>query len=296
MKYKIDPLSLTNEQRDKLDAYNAQQKQLQILQDIADMTQEMLLGHDKELKKSDKTVSDMGSLLMDMRESLDAIRKQETPETPDFSKPVVEALTKLQSELKKIDTKPVVKVDAPKVNVTPSSVDLKGIEKILKTDIPKAFQEAIKLIPESPEPDQQPLLDALNGLSEQLLSIETATRMKPVFPNTINGYTKLAGSDANLKDDTNYGDGLTSGVAAFAQRYYDGQGGYNRTPAMLTKTDTGTTNIIYIGKAKNGTSLSAANWQIKKIDMTVTNNITTTFANAGAFTATWNNRASETYS
>lgn len=304
-KFQIDPLNLTNEQRDKLDAYNAQQKQLQILQDIADMTQEMLMGHDKEQKKSEKTVSDMGSLLMDMRESLDAIRKQEAPDTPDFSKPVVEALVKLQAELKKIDTKPVVKVDAPKVNVTPPSVDLKGVEKILKTDIPKAFQEAIKLIPETPEPNQQPLLDALNGLSEQLLSIETATRMKPVMPSSIKvtnvdgsavGAPLLGGSNIAQKDSSYYGDGLTSGIGAVAERYYDGAA-YNRTPAAKILVDKSTTtNVIYIGKAPIGTTTSTAGWQIKKIDKTVTDNVTITHAAAGAFTATWNNRGSETYS
>lgn len=35
---------------------------------------------------------------------------------------------------------------------------------------------------------------------------------------------------------------------------------------------------------------------IKKIDKTVADNVTITFAAAGAFTATWNNRGSETYS
>ena len=305
-KYQIDPLNLTEEQRQALENHQNQQKQLQILQDIADMTQEMLMGHDKELKKSEKTVSDMGSLLMDMRESLDAIRKQEAPDTPDFSKPVVEALTKLQTELKKIDTKPVVKVDAPKVNVTPPSVDLKGVEKILKTDIPKAFQDAIKQIPESPEPDQQPLLDALNGLSEQLLSIETATRMKPVLPSSIKvtnvdgsaigslsspQYLKLAGSDVNERDSTFYGDGLSSGVMAVHQRYFDGSV-YNRTTAAKILVDKSTTtNVIYIGKAPIGTTTSTAGWQIKKIDKTVTDNITITYGAAGAFTNKWTERA-----
>lgn len=57
-----------------------------------------------------------------------------------------------------------------------------------------------------------------------------------------------------------------------------------------------TTNVIYIGKAPIGTATSTAGWQIKKIDKTVTDNVTITFAASGAFTATWTNRASETYS
>lgn len=109
-------------------------------------------------------------------------------------------------------------------------------------------------------------------------------------------YVKLAGSDANQRDSTYYGDGLTSGIMAVHERYFDGAA-YNRTPATKTKVDKSTTtNVIYIGKAPIGTALGTGAWQIKKIDKTVTDNVTITFAAAGAFTATWNNRGSETYS
>jgi hypothetical protein len=108
-------------------------------------------------------------------------------------------------------------------------------------------------------------------------------------------YIKLAGSDANERDSTYYGDGLTSGVMAVHERYFDGSA-YNRTPASKVLVDKATTNIIYIGKAPIGTALGTGAWQIKKIDKTVTDNVTITFAAAGAFTATWNNRGSETYS
>lgn len=63
-----------------------------------------------------------------------------------------------------------------------------------------------------------------------------------------------------------------------------------------TKVDKATTNIIYIGKAVIGTATSAASWLITKVDKTVTDNVTITYAAAGASTATWDNRASETYS
>jgi hypothetical protein len=108
-------------------------------------------------------------------------------------------------------------------------------------------------------------------------------------------YIKLAGSDANERDSTYYGDGITSGVMAVHERYFDGSA-YNRTPASKVLVDKATTNIIYIGKAPIGTALGTGAWQIKKIDKTVTDNVTITFAAAGAFTATWNNRGSETYS
>lgn len=35
-------------------------------------------------------------------------------------------------------------------------------------------------------------------------------------------YVKLAGSDANQRDSTYYGDGLTSGIMAVHERYFDG--------------------------------------------------------------------------
>jgi len=108
-------------------------------------------------------------------------------------------------------------------------------------------------------------------------------------------YIKLAGSDANERDSTYYGDGISSGVMAVHERYFDGSA-YNRTPASKVLVDKATTNIIYIGKAPIGTALGTGAWQIKKIDKTVTDNVTITFAAAGAFTATWNNRGSETYS
>lgn len=69
------------------------------------------------------------------------------------------------------------------------------------------------------------------------------------------------------------------------------------TTNYKTLIDKSTTpNVVYIGQAASGTATSTAGWQIKKIDKTVTDNVTITFAAAGAFTATWNNRGSEAYS
>lgn len=70
----------------------------------------------------------------------------------------------------------------------------------------------------------------------------------------------------------------------------------NGSTNYKTLVDKATTNIIYIGKAPIGTSTGSGSWQIKKIDKTVTDNVTITYAAAGAFTATWTNRGSETYS
>lgn len=108
------------------------------------------------------------------------------------------------------------------------------------------------------------------------------------------GSTTLAGSNAAQKDTTYYGDGVISGIAAVGIRYFDGAA-WNRTPAVkLLWDDTTTANTIYVGKAPIGTATSAGSWQIQKIN-TSTKDIK--YAASGAFTATWDNRAtSETYS
>lgn len=189
-----DPLKLTEEQRQALETYQQREDQLQALEDIAKMTQEVVNILDD--KKKDKSVDNLGTLLVDIRESLNALKDKEAPETPDYAKPVVEAVNKLEKALsasiKAIDVKPQVKVDAPAVNVSPN-VDLKGVEKALG-NMPSAFEKAIKLIPktEVPETDFTPLLEAWQGISEQLVSIENATRMKPVPGSmTISNLTDL---------------------------------------------------------------------------------------------------------
>lgn len=54
--------------------------------------------------------------------------------------------------------------------------------------------------------------------------------------------------------------------------------------------------LTYIGKAVPGTATSSPSWQIMRIDDTTSPDAVIKWANAGAFTATWDDRASETYS
>lgn len=196
---KPDRSKLSPDQLDKLDAWQASQDQLQTLQDIATMTQEVIGLMDEGKKTGAKTTGDMGALLLDIRESLDALKAKEAPAVPDFAKPVVEAVSKLQTalsaQIKAIELKPVI--DAPQVNVSPASVDLKGVERALGT-LPEAFNKAIKLIPKTvvPKTDFSPLLKAWEGISEQLLSIETGVRMKPQ-PGTMK-VTNTDGSDIRI--------------------------------------------------------------------------------------------------
>ena len=126
-------------------------KQVQLLSDIADISQEMLSA----LEKNDtrESLNSMGALLVDMRGALRDLNDKEAPEAPDTSKPVIDAISKLEKALtgsiKAIDTKPVVNIpqaNAPVVNVDAPvvKVDNAEIAKILKTDLPKALNPSKK--------------------------------------------------------------------------------------------------------------------------------------------------------
>jgi hypothetical protein len=117
------------------------------------------------------------------------LNKKEAPESPDYAKPVVSALDRVIAEIKKQDIKPVfspeIKVSSPKVELP--KIDLKGIEKLLKTEIPKAFKDSIKLIPQTVIPEQD---DAeMQLLIQELIAVTTEVRDKripiPQFPNKI---------------------------------------------------------------------------------------------------------------
>lgn len=183
---KLDPRKLTSAQRDQLEVHEHGKKMLQSLTDIADMTQEMITGFDKMDENSRKDTSAMGALLVDMRDSLTNIKEKDSPEAPDYASPVVTAVSKLErafsEAIKAIDVKPQVTVSAPNVKVDAPNIDLKGIEKLLKEDMPKAFQEAIALIPVTEIPQQT---DRWDEVLEWLESIDTASRLKPEAPSTV---------------------------------------------------------------------------------------------------------------
>lgn len=185
-KLQLNPAKLTPEQRDKLESWNQNKQVIQNLSDMADMMQEFISLLDKHLVTTDKTGQATGALLTDMRESLSAMKSKEAPKMPDYAKPVVAAVSKLETALtsavKSIEVSPEVNVAAPNVSTT---VDLKGVEKILKTEVPKAFKEAIKLIPEveMPESDYTPLTTLMTEISEKLDSIDIGVRMKQAGVN-----------------------------------------------------------------------------------------------------------------
>lgn len=263
---KLNTAKLTPEQRDKLEAYQQAQQQLTTINDIASMTQEVVNILDDQ--KKDKKVDNLGVLLTDIRESLATIKSKKDPETPDFSKPTVEAVKELQKELtkaiSKIDTKPQIKVGAPAVNVSPPSVDLKGVEKAV-SKLSDSFKDAIKGI-KIPENDDSALTAILSDVLDQLSSIDAGVRTKPQAPTTIKVTNPDGSSIGSLSGSTYY------------QSFND------------TTTDT---NLVYLGKAVAGSDATDAAWQIKRYNksagtMTFADDITT-------FTKQWSARTGYTY-
>jgi hypothetical protein len=177
--------------------YNPVQQQLTALQDIASMVHELLNVAD-DTKTETSQLKAIGAVLDDSRQQLIQLNAKETPESPDYAKPVVDAVQKLSREitaqLSKIDIKPEVKVQAspvnlpaPNITVSPTDVkiDLSKIEKILKTDIPKAFGDAIALIPPPDPKDDSEIIKALAELGHTLVDIDKAVRLKPQAPNQV---------------------------------------------------------------------------------------------------------------
>lgn len=185
-KPQLDLTKLTPEQRAQLDAYNQSQEQLAAIKDIADMTQESI----NLLEKNDPNANleKMGALLVDMRGALRDLNDKEAPEQPDNTQPVIDAISKLEKALtaavsaQKAPVVNVPKADAPVVNV--DAPDFSKVEKILKTDLPKAFEQAIQGIV-IPEQDDTATNELLSSIYEQLASIDTAVRMQPQAPTTV---------------------------------------------------------------------------------------------------------------
>lgn len=259
-KYKLDETKLTPEQRDKLEAYHQTQNQLKTLQDLADMTHE-IINLLSDANKNTGKIEALGALLTDAREQLVSLNKKEAPEAPDYAKPIVAAIYKLETALPKLIKTPEVKVDAPNVQV--AAPNLTEFNRILRTEIPSAFQKAIKSIPkvEVSPPDNGPLLKAWEGISEQLVSIENATRMKPL-PGSIRV--------SNLSD-------IASG------------GGASEVDYSVNDLEEAATS--YYGKS----NASGAFLILKVTDTSVSYATVTNNGGVASYTDAWTNRATLTY-
>lgn len=251
---------------EKWDSNKPENRSVRALEDIASMVQEALsvLGE----KPDDTHEKEMGAILVDMRESLAAIKNKEYPKMPDYSKPLLAGLEKLEKAFGKIDVrpefKPNIQVDSPAVNVTTPEVDLSSIKRVLKEDIPKSFKDAVALIPAAPAVELAPIESLLKEMSEQLESIDTASRLKPMFPSTLK-VTNPDGSDIGEESD-------------YAVRI----------------DDVTTAGSVYIGKALVGTTNSEGTWQIAKLD--TSSGLVKTWADGDAsFNNVWDDRATLNY-
>ena len=261
--YHLDPAKLTPEQRDKLENYKMVKEQNQSLADIADMMQELLDVADTGNKNTGQLKA-LGAILTDAREQLVEMNKKEAPEAPDYGKPIVEAIGKLEKAVQAQETKPQVNVASPNVHV--DAPDLTEFSNILRKEMPKAFAEAIKLIPKTdvviPEAP-----DRWDEVLEKLESIDTASRMKPQAPNTV----KVTNPDGSSI-------GSVSGSTVYI------------TILRAKAADPETT---YIGKAVPGSLTSQAVWQIASLDENT--NLDLLYADGGAFTQVYDDREALTY-
>lgn len=269
MKPKIDYSSLTEDQRRALELDSHNKKQIEVLTDVADITQELLGVTEDGTKKQGEQLEHLGVLMVAVKEELEKLSQHEDPELPDFSKPLIPVFEKMQKSIDKLETQ--VNVEAP--NVTLEAPDFSELTDIIKKDLPKAFKAAVGeiTIPEHTPTDLDPLLEKLGEVTEWLESIDHASRMKPTFPNTMTVTGAL--TDTQLR--------ATPVPVSFSTTVY-----------KKIIDDTTTANVTYIGEAATGTGLGTAAWRIKKIDET--SGVVITWAGT-SFNATWNNRTSETY-
>ena len=265
-KIKIDEKKLTEDQRQRLEGYNHNQAILTRLKDSVDILQDIDFTISETQESANKFNKELGAVFLDIRESFAKLIDKEGPEATDV-KPVTDAIASLEKKiLDAVKQQPEIKVQVPKIDAPNVSVnadvDLKGIEKLLKTELPKIVEKYISSIPSPDKFDPKPLLKAFEGISTQLESIDIGTRLKPQAPNTV----KVTNVDGSA-----IGGGGTSVVFATndiedAATSYFGQ-----------TTDTGVYRILRV----TATSVAYA---------TVLNNVAVT-----AYTDAWTDRATLTY-
>lgn len=264
-KPKIDYSKLSSEQRDKLESYQINTKKLQKLEDIADMTQEIIYMFEELKDAGDKTGNSYGALLVDIRESIQKLVEKEDVKYDDEK--VVEALKKLDHNimeaLKRLEAPQQVSVNAPDVVVQAPEVDLSGVKEVVK-DGYKSFVQAIKDIPEVKIPEYP---DRWDEVLLWLQSIDTASRLKPEFPTQIKVVNPDGTSIGSVSGSTTY--------------------------ITIIREDAGDPSISYIGKAVPGTATSDAAWQIASLDENT--NLDLLYADGGAFTQVYDDRESLTY-
>ena len=181
-------------------------RQLQLLTDIADISQELLGVSDKNKDTLAKSLPALGAVLTDAREQLIKLNSETSKAMVAATEKLSKAITTSMKGLDvapvfkpefKPEFKPNIKVESPDVHVPAPqvTVDMKEIQKILKTDVPKAFKEAISKIPKTDFPEMP---DRWDEVLEWLQSIDTASRMKPQFPTA--QFNEMNTSLSDIKD------------------------------------------------------------------------------------------------
>ena len=188
-------------------------------------------------------------------------------------KSLVEAVKSVEKVVKEQDLivhPPVVNVPETKVNV--EAPDLKPLQKSIG-DVVTAVKKIVIPTYKTDNKAVEKLLKDSNKLLKDILK-------KPVASGGGGGGRATPYQDSN-------------GIPAFVTLNSDGSLPTGGAAVQKTLIDKATTNVVYIGQAPSGTGTGSALWTITKVDKTVTDNVTITHTGS---TATWTNRASETYS
>jgi hypothetical protein len=200
---------------------NPQNKQLQILQDVADMLQELISISDGVKSNKEESENKFGSLLVDIKESLGVMTGKKDPEQKDFTAPLLKVLQSIEKTQKekdyspKIDVKsPNVTVPKPEVKVNIDAPKLDKLEQLIKKELPKAFRESIALIPEVKIPES---VDRWDDVLEWLESIDTATRLKPLPGSMTVTSSTLATEAKQLPDGHAVAEATKSNLLPYAK-------------------------------------------------------------------------------
>lgn len=156
---------------------------------------------------------------------------------------------------------PNVKVDVPEVDLTSLKTSINDLGNLLSESLSANFI------------DIQPILEATSKTTQAIQSLKF-----PV-PNYILPFKDINGKAVQIQLDSSGNLPTTTGSTLYK--------------TLIDKTTT--TNVVYVGKAPIGTATSSNAWLITKIDKS-SSPISITYADAGAFTAVWNDRVSEVYS
>lgn len=152
---------------------------------------ELKTGIDQNHQQTFSALQDTHARLSDAVEALNS-----NDQTGNFQQ-VVQGLDKLSREIQlklvdvekaaqsKPEIKPNIKVDAPKVNVTVDKPDLKPLQNLLKTELPKQVKALADAIPEVPETDLSTVEKSLKDMISVMQEVRDRKIPIPSFPTNM---------------------------------------------------------------------------------------------------------------